>query len=146
MRRTNQHDFYSFKLSGYKLLSVCLLIILVTISSCAVRKGLQYLFSGEAPSTTLSGKAVKASLATSPNVNVLNFFCEQVEKSKDALIPTFNAHSSGTSKVPLYFILIPAFLISVFSLYKDHTYLPVPCALLNWPQLPLFLQNRLLLI
>lgn len=146
MKKSNQHNFYGFKRIGYKPLSICLLILLVAISSCAVRKSLQYLVSGETPPTSLTVKAGKSGLAARPVLKALSNSCEQMEEAKNSYLSAFDVHSSGTSNVFLYFTLIPAFLISVFSFYKDHRQLPVPFALFNWPQFPLFLQNRLLLI
>lgn len=146
MEKTNRRHFNSFKTDGNMLLGICLLIFLIVISSCGVKKSLQHIFSGEPSSAISMATPGKARLFADQNISVWNSSCNQFEEANKSLISSLNAQHSATATVLLYFTLVPAFLISVFSFYKDHIHLPVPISLRNWPQMPLFLQNRLLLI
>lgn len=146
MKKTNRHHFNSFKLNSYKLFGICLLIFLISISSCGVRKSLIHFFSADVSLVMPGATPGKARLFTDQNISVWNNICTQFEEAKSSLISGIDVQRSVAATVLLYFTLVPAFLISVLLFYKDHQHLPVPYSLQNWPQLPLFLQNRLLLI
>lgn len=146
MKKTNRHHFNSFKPNGYKLVGICLLIFLISISSCGVRKSLAHLFSQEASLAIPGTTPGKVRLFPDQNISVWNSTCTQFEEVKSSLISGIDAQRSTAATLLLYFTLVPAFLISVLLFYKDHNHLPVPYSLQNWPQLPLFLRNRLLLI
>lgn len=146
MKKTNRQHFNSFKLNGYKLLGICMLIFLITISSCGVRKSLAHLFSQESSFVIQGTIPGKVRLFPDQTIAVWNTSCTQFEEGKSSLISGIDVQRSTAATLLLYFTLVPAFLISVLLFYKDHNHLPVPYSLQNWPQLPLFLRNRLLLI
>lgn len=134
MRKPIEYKLNRINLKGYRLLSACLLIMLVVLSSCVVRKGIQYFLSNDTVSSYMqSGKMTKIA-------------CQKLSDTKTDLLSFASQHNSGNAFFIALYCLLPAFLISLFTVFKDNLRLPVPYSLLHWPQLPLFLQNRLLLI
>lgn len=133
MMKPIEYRLNRINLKGYRLLSACLLIMLVVLSSCVVRKGIQYFLSSDTVSTMQSGKMTKIA-------------CQKLSDTKNDLLSFASQHNSGNALFMALYCLLPAFLISLFTVFKDNLRLPVPYSLLHWSQLPLFLQNRLLLI
>lgn len=133
MTNTIGYKLNSINLKSYKRLSACLLIFLIVLSSCGVRKGIQYFLSNDTVSSMQSGKLNK-------------IICEQRLDTKTNLHSLVSQHDSVNSTSTLLYLLLPAFLISLITIFNGNLQLPVPESLLHCIQLPLFLQNRLLLI
>lgn len=130
----------------YKLAGVCVLILLIAISSCGVKKGLQYLFSGQQTTSTSAPKSGKSNLSLQPEKVEWNHICTKIQDTLSNVVSGIDAQNSASANLVLYFTLLPAFLISLQLVYRDRIHLPVPYALSNWRQLPLFIQNSIFLI
>jgi len=146
MKQPTEYKLNRINLKGYRLLSACLLITLVVLSSCVVRKGIQYFLSNDTVSNMQNGKMAKIGLNPNGQLNALSAACEKLSDTKNDLLSFTSQHNSGNAFFIVLYCLLPAFLISLFTVFKDNLRLPVPYSLLHWSQLPLFLQNRLLLI
>ncbi|TCK83626.1 hypothetical protein [Albibacterium bauzanense] len=146
MNIVNQYQSGRNKLSIYKLAGVIVLILLVAISSCGVKKGLQYLFSSQQTTSTNATKSGKSNLSLQSERVAWNQVCSKIQDIVGSTVSGMDAHNSASSNLALYFILLPAFLISLQLVYKDRIHLSVPRAVLNWRQLPLFIQNSIFLI
>lgn len=130
---------------GFRPLFIGMLIFICLLSSCSVRKGFQSFLSGEGFEYFASGKLVKPVIV---NTTVDDAFesCSTATLGLDKIQSLTTPESSKIAIVPLLFFLLPGFLISLRVTIKDHAVLPVPYSLLQWSYLPLFLQNRLLLL
>ncbi|PTS99818.1 hypothetical protein DBR11_11545 [Pedobacter sp. HMWF019] len=125
--------------------AVVLLMMLCLISTCSIRKGLQSFFSQNTIEFTGSGKLNKANIYNR-NVEFSNASCNTGSDIQLGTQPTSLQESLRVAIIPFLFFVLPGFLLSLRSLVKDHSVLPIPLSLLRWPQTALFLQNRLLLI
>lgn len=132
-------------LKSYRFLSVCLLIFLIILSSCAVKRGINYFLSGQTSDYTAPGKTAKPILVYKQAVS---FYadCKVLFDAKNDLASVAKPQALVNTVTPFLYFILPGFLISLLLVFKDHVKLPVPYALLNWSALPLFLQNRLLLL
>ncbi|MET3114928.1 hypothetical protein AAKU52_002668 [Pedobacter sp. CG_S7] len=137
--------FDQFLVKGLRPLSIGLLIIICLLSSCSVRKGFQSFLSGESFEYFASGKLVKPIIAKA-TVDDAFKSCNTLNQGMEKIQSLTHAESSKIAMVPLLFFLLPGFLISLRVTIKDHAVLPVPYSLLQWSYLPLFLQNRFLLL
>ncbi|SMC89629.1 hypothetical protein SAMN04488101_1058 [Pedobacter nyackensis] len=141
-----EYKLNRINLKSYKLLSACLLIILVVLSSCAVRKGIQHFLSTPPLSNMQTGKPNKTGLTANGKLDALSTTCEKLTDAKDNLLSFVSQHNSGNETFMVLYFVLPAFLISLLAVFNNHLQLPIPYSLLRWPELSLFLQNRLLLI
>ncbi|WP_069658438.1 hypothetical protein [Arcticibacter eurypsychrophilus] len=146
MIKSREHKLNRIGHKSYKLLCVSLLILFVVFSSCAVRKGLQYLLLGDSMSNTFSGKTSKVILILSDQADNFSTTCQNLVDTKSDLFSLVLQHDSGNANFPALYFLLPAFLLPLPIVFKASSQLPVPYSLQRWPQLSLFLQNRLLLI
>lgn len=120
-------------------MAMTLLILLCLISSCTVRKGIQSFLFGNVIEHNLSAKPGKNSF----NRNATSIDCSIKDQS---LVDLPSLSKQATTSIILLCSLLPAFLLSSNQTIDDPSELPVPYAKLQWSCLPLFLQNRLLLI
>lgn len=146
MNIVNQYRSGRNQLSIYRLAGVIVLILLVAISSCGVKKGLQYLFSNQQVTTTSVKKAGKSTVSLQSESVAWSQVCTKIQDTVSSTVSGMDAQNSATSNLALYFILLPAFLISLQLVARDQVQLSVPRAVLNWRQLPLFIQNSIFLI
>lgn len=146
MNIVNQYRSGRNQLSIYRLAGVILLILLVAISSCGVKKGLQYLFSSQQITTTSVKKSGKSTVSLHSESVAWNQVCTKIQDTISSTVSGMDAQNSATSNLALYFILLPSFLISLQLVGRDRVQLSVPRAVLNWRQLPLFIQNSIFLI
>jgi hypothetical protein len=146
MKKSMEYKLNRINLKSYKLLSACLLIILIVLSSCAVRKGIQHFLSTPPLSNTHSGKMNKTGLTANGKLDVPSTACEKLTDAKDNLLSFVSLHNSENETFMVLYFVLPAFLISLLAVFSDHFQLPIPYSLLRWPKLSLFIQNRLLLI
>jgi len=130
---------------GLKPFAISLLIVLCLISSCTIRKGIQAFLLGNAVERIAFSKPGK-SLIQHKSFESVSSECNTVGQNLELQQSFVKQDSSKASMMPLLFLLLPAFLISLLRTIKDKTGLPVPYSRLQWSCLPLFLQNRLLLI
>ncbi|WEK17739.1 MAG: hypothetical protein P0Y49_13125 [Candidatus Pedobacter colombiensis] len=128
---------------GFKPFAMSLLIVLCLISSCSIRKGIQAIFTGNAIEH-INGKPGK-SVIQHKSVEYVAAECSTAGQNLDLQQSLTKQDSSKKAMMPLLFLLLPGFLLSLRTI-KDKPGLPVPYSRLQWSCLPLFLQNRLLLI
>jgi hypothetical protein len=122
-----------------KPVAMMLLILLCLISSCTVRKGIQ---------SFLSDRAIEQNHLDKPGKNTFNKHVVAMGCNiKDQILVDLPSLSKqGTTSFVLLFSLLPAFMLSSDQTIKQQSELPVPYSKLQWSCLPLFIQNRLLLI
>lgn len=130
---------------GFKAFAMGLLIVLCLISSCTIRKGIQAFLLGNAVERIAFSKPGK-SIIQNKSIESVSSECNTAVQKLESQQSFLNQDSSKASMMSLLFLLLPAFLLSLQRTIKDKTGLPVPYSRLQWSCLPLFLQNRLLLI
>jgi len=140
---------YIFDLPNRKnarFLSIGMLVILCLVSSCSIRKGIESFFSDQLNTTLSFNKAAKSSLIQKQDLEYNSAGCKVIGLGLDDVQLSVKQASSPMAMLPFLFLVLPEFLVSLLIGCKIPTVLPVPNSWLRWSYLPLFLQNRLLLI
>gem|GEM_PF-5637254 len=146
MNKLLKHIFDLPKNKIARSLSIGMLVILCLVSSCSIRKGIESFFSDGANKSLGFNKASKASLIQKQDLKFNSINCKLLGQGFEDQQVSLKQASSPVALVGLLFFVLPEFLISFLIGFKSPTVLPVPNSWLRWSYLPLFLQNRLLLI
>lgn len=143
--------FRRLMVKGLRSLSLCFMIVFCLFSSCVVRKGIQSFFPGTALESLDFGKTASpltanpSSLSRIPSVNTVTD-CKSAGEKSETMISFSHDGVYKSSVISLLFFILPSFLYSLRLWTKDRYDLLQPYSRMKWPDIPLFLRNRLLLI
>ncbi|MEJ5963576.1 hypothetical protein [Pedobacter immunditicola] len=147
MKGLFQHIFDYLNSNTVRSLSIGMLVILCLLSSCSIRKSVASLFSDQSSSYLVFNKGTKSSAVNKSGLDYNSVECKLTGQAlDDTQLSIKQAVSSPLAMLPFLFLVLPEFLVSLLIGIKTPTILPVPNSWLRWAYLPLFLQNRLLLI
>ena len=126
--------------------SIGMLVVLCLISSCAMRRSITSLFSTESQASLVTNKATKGNLLIKDGFEYSSTDCKVTGQGLDDQQVSLKQLSSPIAWLAIFFFVLPEFLVSLFPGLKTPTVIQTPSSWLRWSYLPLFLQNRLLLI
>lgn len=147
MRGQDKHIFGLTNSKTFRSLAISMLVILCLLSSCSIRKSVLLLFSDHSIPSLVLNKGIKSGLVSRSGLEYKLVECGSIGQGLDDLqLSVRQAVTSPFSMLPFLVFVLPEFLLSLLKGVKAPTVLPVPNSRLRWSYLPLFLQNRLLLI
>lgn len=118
-------------------------MVLFVFSSCSVRKGIQSFFSDVTQESTTGKKSMKRLLQVTVSNKILECGTSGLNSDADEIL--FQRVDSKTSAVNALFYILPGFIISNFT-RVIYTIVSFAGHELTLVYIPLYLQNRLLLI
>jgi len=132
---------------GSKSFAVFLLILICLLSSCTIRKSIQSFFSDTAVErTAVSGKSLRNLWTQQHQFGPKTVDCSKTYLNSSPDDPLFKQSISKTAVIMLFEFILPVFILSLLLPFKKLIILHTPESQWRWSVIPLFLQNRLLLI